>query len=409
MVCNRSMEPVRVGFKAAHRRRVLDDSEWPEADKRAQKDAVRLVDCLQSPEYSTQQIKVFSSTPLLLTLLCLVVLRGGEIPKRRERFYRKCLEILLGRWDTVRDLSPPLAVEDALDLLRPLAFELHKAGRQYDLTAAEFTRLTQERLDAIRRRDRHAPSPDEVLQWLVCRSGVLSRYTSDGLGFAHLAFQEYLTAAHAAVSGEQALDHLADCFGDPWWREATLLLVGMPNYEVFAPLLRALIRKDAWVDEAKWALLGACFDEAHQPDAEPLLERFRDPETTSQQRAVILRILGGRGYSEVAEWMARQEQKQSAARLSEGHHRVHRVAMTVASEAITDPTTGIRFLPIPGGRFKMGDNDGPERESPAHWVHISPFHLAETQTTNEQYAVFLRATQHPEPTYPTRTGSISTS
>ncbi|MCI4669255.1 MAG: formylglycine-generating enzyme family protein [Bacteroidia bacterium] len=44
---------------------------------------------------------------------------------------------------------------------------------------------------------------------------------------------------------------------------------------------------------------------------------------------------------------------------------------------------------IEGGTFTMGSKNGYENEKPAHKVQISSFHLAETETTNEQFCYFL--------------------
>jgi serine/threonine protein kinase len=50
-----------------------------------------------------------------------------------------------------------------------------------------------------------------------------------------------------------------------------------------------------------------------------------------------------------------------------------------------------RMLPVPGGTFMMGtDTDGATFETPRHRVEVAPFWLAETETTNADYAMYLR-------------------
>jgi formylglycine-generating enzyme required for sulfatase activity len=60
-----------------------------------------------------------------------------------------------------------------------------------------------------------------------------------------------------------------------------------------------------------------------------------------------------------------------------------------------EPTTGMRFLWVPGGRFWMGsgadEEDTDEDEKPRHLEELSGFWLAETPVTNRQYEVFLWA------------------
>lgn len=55
-----------------------------------------------------------------------------------------------------------------------------------------------------------------------------------------------------------------------------------------------------------------------------------------------------------------------------------------------EPVTEIRFLGVPGGRFRMGQKGVPRAE-PVRWVRLSPYWLAETPVTNLQYQRFLEA------------------
>lgn len=51
-----------------------------------------------------------------------------------------------------------------------------------------------------------------------------------------------------------------------------------------------------------------------------------------------------------------------------------------------------RLLPIPGGTFLMGNDQGRPDERPAHSVELAPFRAAETPVTNRQYAAYVAAT-----------------
>src|SRR5687768_15246851 len=50
------------------------------------------------------------------------------------------------------------------------------------------------------------------------------------------------------------------------------------------------------------------------------------------------------------------------------------------------------IIDLAGGEFWMGQDDGRDDEHPVHRVRVSPFGLAQTQTTNAQYDFFCRAT-----------------
>jgi formylglycine-generating enzyme required for sulfatase activity len=50
------------------------------------------------------------------------------------------------------------------------------------------------------------------------------------------------------------------------------------------------------------------------------------------------------------------------------------------------------MVPVPGGTFWMGRDDGPADERPAHEVTVKPFCMDTTEVTNAQFAEFVKAT-----------------
>jgi formylglycine-generating enzyme required for sulfatase activity len=63
-------------------------------------------------------------------------------------------------------------------------------------------------------------------------------------------------------------------------------------------------------------------------------------------------------------------------------------ASSIREDASTEPA----LVRIPEGWFRMGSEVGQENERPLHRVWVDAFHLAASQVTNGEYAVFLRAT-----------------
>jgi formylglycine-generating enzyme required for sulfatase activity len=49
--------------------------------------------------------------------------------------------------------------------------------------------------------------------------------------------------------------------------------------------------------------------------------------------------------------------------------------------------SGARMLFMPGGVFRMGDDDGEASEKPAHLLSLDPYFIDETEVTNAQYAL----------------------
>ncbi|MEZ4776827.1 MAG: SUMF1/EgtB/PvdO family nonheme iron enzyme [Bacteroidia bacterium] len=55
------------------------------------------------------------------------------------------------------------------------------------------------------------------------------------------------------------------------------------------------------------------------------------------------------------------------------------------------------MLPVPGGSFKMGSEEGYADEKPVHTVHLSSFEMAETPVTCWQYGLYCLATRQDLP------------
>jgi len=62
--------------------------------------------------------------------------------------------------------------------------------------------------------------------------------------------------------------------------------------------------------------------------------------------------------------------------------------------------TGILFVPVPEGTYRLGADDLESFAGPVHDVRLSAFWIARCPVTNEQYARFLgRSAGHPEPAF----------
>ena len=402
---------VRSWFQAAHRARTPDESTWTECDAQAEREATELIERLGAEEYSSRQILELISTPLLVTLLCIVVLRGGDIPRRRTKFYGECLTVLLGRWSSAKDIRPLLEVEDALTVLGEVALHLHEAGRRFDLTLDELATVTAKQRTRLSGRLGREIAPDELLDWLHRGAAVFSEYAAGEYGFAHLGLQEYLAATEIAKQGGDTLAALARRFGDKWWREVTLLVLGLPGHRVFAPFMQTLIHEGP---PASPDLLRRTFEEAHEVDIEPFLGALVDDALEHERRTGILRFFVGRKDPEVGRTvlplvtsadeeiagLARQLAVEVGLTLPAAAARKVAPAMEVRW---VEETTGVRFLEVPGGEFQMGSVDPALPDPfkswcvPVHGVVVSNFLLAETPVTNRQYTHFIRTAKHREP------------
>jgi formylglycine-generating enzyme required for sulfatase activity len=57
------------------------------------------------------------------------------------------------------------------------------------------------------------------------------------------------------------------------------------------------------------------------------------------------------------------------------------------------------FVDIPGGTYRMGRDDGPPQERPAHSITVKPFSMSKTEVTNAEYAEFVSETNYAPPAH----------
>jgi serine/threonine-protein kinase len=268
---------VELWFREVERRGYLEPAVAAERGR-------ELIRALTHPEHRRQEFLTLVSTPLLLTLLCLVVMRGGEMPRRRVDFFDECLRILLREWRPKQvQREPPVSYDRALVLLGELAWYLHSGHRRDDLTFPQALQLFHGQLG-----DRGRASA--AFQWLVDDVAILERYTERHYGFAHLHLQEHLTARHLAEH-EELLGSVCAEHGDSWWTQVVQLLAGLPGGKSFAPLVRRLLAGDA--PQRRADLLAACLREASDPDLEPFYEVLRG-DAGPERKIALLRLLRGR-------------------------------------------------------------------------------------------------------------------
>jgi formylglycine-generating enzyme required for sulfatase activity len=262
--------------------------EYPEAEARRAAD--RLTAALDSPAFSSQAWAVLVGSPLLLTLLCIIVLRGGQMPRQRVAFYDQSLRVLLERRNRLRQddtaalAEPPLEVETALAVLRSLAWNLHQEEKRDDLTRNAAANAIEERLEALG----ETADGFQVLDWLHREAGILVDTASGEYGFLHFGLQEYLTALEIASRGEELLDDPLVRWTEEWWQEVLLLIVGLPGRRLFAPLMKRLL-SGASMEEK---LLRACLEEASEVDLDPLLACLKRGQPAEKQELVLRLLLG---------------------------------------------------------------------------------------------------------------------
>ncbi len=200
--------------------------------------AQRFLQTLNHPE--NDRLREMALTPILLHLMCLVFQRFGHFPEQRSKLYQQALDLLLGQWDQQRGIHrhQPLRHLSPLDLtgiLADVAAHSFEQGRVV-LEEAELLGLIAKSLvnrGAQGETLEHLWADSKaILQILIEHYGMLTERELGTYAFAHLSFQEFLTARRWAVTalqraGAESWTDLASHVADARWREVILLTVEM--------------------------------------------------------------------------------------------------------------------------------------------------------------------------------------
>jgi predicted NACHT family NTPase len=185
-------------------------------------------------------IRELASSPLLLTLLCLVFESSGDFPAKRWKLYRDGLKTLLKRRSEIADtVSEPfykaLSPNGREKLFRKMALQTFEQGNYFfDVDVAERllkqilpTCLSQKNADL----DIDDLESDRFLAAIESQHGIIIERAHEVYSFAHLTFHEYFAAWE--IKEKSYFNLLSEHLTDKRWREVTLLTVGMlPNDNV---------------------------------------------------------------------------------------------------------------------------------------------------------------------------------
>jgi formylglycine-generating enzyme required for sulfatase activity len=340
---------------------------------------------------STPYLQSLAERPLMLTMMAdLHASAGGRLRGGRAGLYERSVELLLDRWNQLRDVGEDRTIAEVLGMdleqirqaLEDLAYEVHRlrgrASRSEpaDVTDAELWKA----LDRERSRDR-VVDERRVMDYLHQRSGILLAESPSLFRFPHRSYQEYLAACHLTRANFPDL-LLSEVKADPaLWREVTLLAAG----------------KVAATPFAAWALL------------EGLVPREPDAEVTREAPEFLRALYAALAVGETELW--RKVQDQDAGKLERIRLWLER-SLELGALAPVDRATGGRVLAhlgdrrkgvglredglpeidwevIPAGPFVMGPDPGPFSKAGKVEVEVGAFRIARFPVTNAQYETFV--------------------
>jgi len=188
---------------------------------------------------SHKPIRELAITPILLSLTCAIFHQTGKFYSKGSMFYKKELELRLGKWDESREIERDeiyrdLPVERKLELLSYLAVKKFEQTQYVLFEQTEIERYIAEFLGIEQRESR------AVLRAMEAQHGLLIERPQKLWSFWLLRFQEYLVAKWFHC--ETGLTGLVNATTDHYWREVFILMAEMSsNVEQFLRELKIKI------------------------------------------------------------------------------------------------------------------------------------------------------------------------
>jgi predicted NACHT family NTPase len=182
-------------------------------------------------------IRELASSPILLTLLCLVFGESGNFPSNRAELYKEGLDVLLKKWDAKRNIQRDrvyknLSLKRKEDLLSQIALETF-VERKYFFKQKEAERYITQYIrnlpDANTEEDALQLDSEALLKSIESQHGLFVERARGIYSFSHLTFHEYFAARKIATNTNHDISNqkFAAYITDKRWREVLLLTVGM--------------------------------------------------------------------------------------------------------------------------------------------------------------------------------------
>jgi formylglycine-generating enzyme required for sulfatase activity len=131
--------------------------------------------------------------------------------------------------------------------------------------------------------------------------------------------------------------------------------------------------------------------EAGTPSTSPIASPSTSPRGGSRKVILIIAALAVAIVGAVVVWMM-------GSRASEGQSQAtNRQTDQPVNQTGNKPTPPAGMVYVTGGEFTIGRDTGDEYERPAHRVTVKPFFIDLYEVTNEDYAKFVKATNHRPP------------
>jgi hypothetical protein len=169
-------------------------------------------------------LRIFCRTPLMLTLVAILAERFplAQLPSRRTAIYSEIADLLLGRWDEIREVESSYSADLKSYVLEQLALVAHRSyARRFNIIQLNEGIKSALESAAARGADQY---PGVLAREILYRTSLLRANSDSQIEFSHMSFQEYFAARK--LSHEMS-GHPYEYLYDEWWRGVCAFLYGI--------------------------------------------------------------------------------------------------------------------------------------------------------------------------------------
>lgn len=226
-------------FTAAYRDElVVSDLSEAERAQEAEAQAQEVADAVRSylAQEEHESLRNMAGTPVLLQIMAILWREYHNLPPHRATLYERCTDYLLDYRDRHKKILPLLPADDAKNVLRPLCLWMQETLKEESVSVKELRAQITEPLEKIQ----PGLKPQEFVDNLVQRAGILEKAGDEGYNFRHKSFREFLAAGQLAEEVQRTPERaqiLVDHFNDGRWRETLLFALGLHKPVIFTDFM----------------------------------------------------------------------------------------------------------------------------------------------------------------------------